>query len=116
MRVNRRYHDLYPEMGTGPVSTEPYYSEEYYELEREYIFKKAWLNAGRVEAIPKAGDFVVKDLAVCDTSVIIVRDHDGGSARSTTCARTAATRSPTTIGQQPLVLLPLPRWTYKLER
>lgn len=76
--VNRRYHDAYPEMGTGPVSTEPYYSEDHYELEREYIFKKVWLNAGRVEAIPKAGDFVVKDLPVCDTSVIVVRDHDGG--------------------------------------
>ena len=42
---NKRYHDLYPEIGTGAVSTEPYYSEEYFELEREYLFKKVWINA-----------------------------------------------------------------------
>ena len=75
---NRRYHDLYPELGTGPVSTEPYYSEDYYKLEKEYIFKKVWMNAGRIEAIPEAGDFVVQDLPVCDTSVVIVRTPDGG--------------------------------------
>ena len=34
-----RYHDLYPELGTGEISTEPYYSKEYFELEKEYIFK-----------------------------------------------------------------------------
>lgn len=75
---NRRYHDLYPEMGTGPVSVEPYYSEEYFQLEKEYLFKKVWLNAGRIEAIPNVGDFVVKDLPICDTSVIIVRNKEGG--------------------------------------
>ena len=75
---NRKYHDLYPEMGTGAVSTEPYYSEEYFELEREYVFKKCWMNACRVEQIPKAGDYFVKELPVCDTSVIVIRRKDGG--------------------------------------
>lgn len=73
-----RYHDLYPEMGTGEISTEPYYSEEYFELEKEYIFKKSWLNAGRIEDIPKAGDYIVKEVPVCDTSIVIVRRKDGG--------------------------------------
>ena len=75
---NRRYHDLYPEMGTGPVSTEPYYSEDYFKLEKEFLFKKVWMNAGRIEAIPEVGDYFVKDLPVCDTSVIVVRAPDGG--------------------------------------
>ena len=73
-----RYHDLYPEMGTDEISTEPYYSEEYFQLEKEYIFKKCWFNAGRIEDIPKAGDYVVKDVPVCDTSIVIVRRKDGG--------------------------------------
>lgn len=77
---NHRYHDRYPELGTGPVSTEPYYSEDYFQLEKEYLFKKVWINAGRVEAIPNAGDFIVKDLPICDTSVIIVRSKDGNIA------------------------------------
>ena len=65
-----RYHDLYPEMGTDEISTEPYYSEEYFQLEKEYIFKKCWFNAGRIEDIPKAGDYVVKEVPVCDLSLI----------------------------------------------
>jgi phenylpropionate dioxygenase-like ring-hydroxylating dioxygenase large terminal subunit len=74
---NRRFHDDYPEMGTGPVSTKPYYCEEQFQQEKEFIFKKVWLNAGRVEQIPAPGDFFVKDLPICDTSVIIVRDGEG---------------------------------------
>jgi hypothetical protein len=26
----KKWHDLYPELGTGPVPIEPYISEEYY--------------------------------------------------------------------------------------
>jgi hypothetical protein len=48
-----------------------------FEQERERIFKTAWLNIGRVERIPNAGDYFVKDLAVCDTSVLVVRGQDG---------------------------------------
>ncbi len=72
-----KWHARYPELGTGPVPIEPYISPEYFEKEREYIFRKVWLNVGRVEQIPEPGDYFVKDLAVCRTSIIIVRGHDG---------------------------------------
>src|SRR4029453_8954848 len=39
---NRREH--FPKMGTAPVSHESSISPEFYELEREAIFKRAWLN------------------------------------------------------------------------
>jgi len=74
---NRRYHDLYPELGTGPISIEPYVSHEYFEKERTLIFRKVWLNVGRVQDIPNAGDYFVKDLAICNTSILIVRGKDG---------------------------------------
>ena len=38
----------YPELGTGPVSFRDSTSPEFYEMEREAIFKRAWLNVGRV--------------------------------------------------------------------
>ena len=44
-----RLHDRYPDLGTGPVSVEPYVSVEHFELEREQIFRKSWLIVGRVE-------------------------------------------------------------------
>ena len=39
----------YPELGTGPISFRDSTSAEFYELEREAIFKRTWLNVGRVE-------------------------------------------------------------------
>ena len=68
--------ERYPELGTGPLPVEPYISREYFELERERIFRKVWLNVGRVEQIPNPGDYFVKDLAVCKTSVLVVRGKD----------------------------------------
>jgi phenylpropionate dioxygenase-like ring-hydroxylating dioxygenase large terminal subunit len=65
----------YPDLGTGVVSYEDSISPEFYELEREAIFKRAWLNVGRVEQVPKAGSYFTKELAVAKTSVIIVRDR-----------------------------------------
>lgn len=73
-----KWSKRYPDLGTGPVSIEPYISAEYFEKEREHIFRKVWLNVGRVEQIPEPGDYFVKDLAVCRTAVVIVRGEDGG--------------------------------------
>jgi phenylpropionate dioxygenase-like ring-hydroxylating dioxygenase large terminal subunit len=73
----KKWHDRYPELGTGPIPIEPYVSREYFERERERIFRKLWLNIGRVEQIPRPGDYFVKDLAVCSTSLLVVRGKDG---------------------------------------
>jgi phenylpropionate dioxygenase-like ring-hydroxylating dioxygenase large terminal subunit len=74
---NNKWHDRYPELGTGPIPIEPYVSREYFEKEREQIFCKVWLNIGRVEQIPNPGDYFVKDLAICQTSILVVRGKDG---------------------------------------
>ncbi|HBZ72293.1 MAG TPA: hypothetical protein DEP35_22190, partial [Deltaproteobacteria bacterium] len=67
----------YPELGTAPVSYESSISPEFYELERKAIFKRAWLNVGRVEQLRRSGSYFTKDLAVAKTSLIIVRGMDG---------------------------------------
>ncbi len=69
----------YPELGgTGPVSYEDSISPEFYELEREAVFKRAWLNVGgRVEQIPRTGNYFTKELKVVNTSIIVVRNRDG---------------------------------------
>ena len=67
----------YPELGTGPMSYEDSISPEFYELEREAIFKRAWLNVGRVEQLPRNGSYFTKDLAVARTNVVVVRDLNG---------------------------------------
>ncbi|RAY16933.1 aromatic ring-hydroxylating dioxygenase subunit alpha [Actinomadura craniellae] len=68
----------YPELGTAPVSYEDSISPEFYELEREAIFRRAWLNVGRVEQLPRKGSYFTKEVRVARTSVVVVRDGGGG--------------------------------------
>ncbi|MCB0929647.1 MAG: aromatic ring-hydroxylating dioxygenase subunit alpha [Mycolicibacterium insubricum] len=67
----------YPALGTGPVSYEDSINPEIYELERKAIFKRAWLNVGRVELIPRKGSYFTKELKVVNTSIIVVRTKAG---------------------------------------
>ncbi len=68
--------EQYPELGTGPVSYEDSISPEHYELERDAIFRRTWLNVGRVEQLPKVGSYFTKELDAARTSVIVVRAGD----------------------------------------
>ena len=67
----------YPEIGTAPVDYTDSIDPAYYEAERRAIFRHTWLNVGRVEQVPKTGRYFTKELAVADTSLIIVRGRDG---------------------------------------
>jgi len=64
-------------LGTDPVPIEPYISPEFYELEKQHVFKRTWIHVGRVEELPKPGDYFVKQLDACDASIIVVRTRSG---------------------------------------
>ncbi|WP_068273713.1 aromatic ring-hydroxylating oxygenase subunit alpha [Aldersonia kunmingensis] len=66
----------YPELGTGPISFRDSISPEFYEDEREAIFKRAWLNLARVEEVPNVGSVATKEIEVVDASLILVRGQD----------------------------------------
>src|ERR1700678_1541571 len=74
---NRFLNRYAEQLGTGPVPIEPFISADYFERERQTIFKHCWLNIGRVEQIPRPGDFFTKELAVCDANVLVLRGRDG---------------------------------------
>jgi phenylpropionate dioxygenase-like ring-hydroxylating dioxygenase large terminal subunit len=63
-------------LGTNPVPIEPFRSADFFELERERIFKKTWLFACREEELPEPGSFIVKDFEICQASVLITRGND----------------------------------------
>ena len=74
-------------LGTEPMSYEDSISHEFFELEREAVFKRAWLtSAGSSSAAD--GSYFTKELAVAETSVVVVRGRTARSAPSTTCAGT----------------------------
>ncbi len=70
------FTSAYPELGTGPVPVEPYISKDYFERECAQIFARTWINVGCEEQIPNPGDYFVRELAVCNTSVIVMRGKD----------------------------------------
>src|SRR5215475_3672568 len=62
---------------TKPLSFEDSVSPAFYELERDAIFRRAWLNVGRVDDLPRPGSWFTKDLVAARTSVLVTRDMDG---------------------------------------
>jgi Rieske 2Fe-2S family protein len=67
----------YPQLGTAPVSYEDSISPDFYELEREAIFKRAWLNVGRTEQLPRKGSYFTKEVKAANTSIIVARNMAG---------------------------------------
>lgn len=69
----------YPELGTGPVNYSDSIDPAFFEAEREAIFKRTWLNVGRVERLSRTGSYFTKELpsAGPGMSVIVVKTRDG---------------------------------------
>jgi phenylpropionate dioxygenase-like ring-hydroxylating dioxygenase large terminal subunit len=69
-------NDAIARLGTDPVPAGPYYQPEYFELEREAIFKRCWLQIGHVCELPKPGSFIVRPVEVANASILITRGKD----------------------------------------
>ncbi|WP_460071425.1 aromatic ring-hydroxylating oxygenase subunit alpha [Streptomyces sp. YKOK-I1] len=65
------------EIDTEPVSYADSISPEFYERERDAIFRRTWLNVGRVEQLPRKGSYFTKELDAARASVVVVRGTDG---------------------------------------
>ncbi|NND66511.1 MAG: aromatic ring-hydroxylating dioxygenase subunit alpha [Halioglobus sp.] len=57
------------------IPVEAYLSADYARAERDRLWRKVWLQAGRVEDIPEPGDYLTFD--VLDDSVLLVRSEQG---------------------------------------
>ena len=68
-------------LGTEPLSYEDSVSPEWFEAERDAIFRRVWLNVGRVEQLGRTGSYFTKDLPVARTSLLLVRTA-GGAVRA----------------------------------
>jgi phenylpropionate dioxygenase-like ring-hydroxylating dioxygenase large terminal subunit len=64
----------YPELGVDPISFADSVSPQFYELEREAIFRRAWLNVGRTEDLPRVGSYFTRELPAAKASIVVVRD------------------------------------------
>ncbi|WP_417595094.1 aromatic ring-hydroxylating oxygenase subunit alpha [Parasphingorhabdus sp.] len=75
--LDRTIDTIRTELGVDPISVDAIRNPDVYELEREKIFKNCWLKVSTDWEIPEKGDYKVKELAVADASVLIVRGKDG---------------------------------------
>jgi phenylpropionate dioxygenase-like ring-hydroxylating dioxygenase large terminal subunit len=63
-------------LGTAPVRYDDSISPAFYELERDAIFRRTWLNVGRMEQLPRVGSYFTKEIDAARTSVVVVRAAD----------------------------------------
>ena len=80
-----------PGSGHRPDLVPRLHIPEFYELEREAIFKRAWLNVARIEDLPSVGSYLTKEIEAANASIIVVKGPTSRSAHSTTSAATAET-------------------------
>lgn len=72
-----KFTPLYPELGTAPVSYEDCISPEFFEAEREAVFKRTWLCVGRVERLSRPGAYFTRELPGKLASIVITKGLDG---------------------------------------
>lgn len=97
----------------GPVPLEPYRSVAFFEAERDLVFKRAWLVIARVEEIPNAGDFVLKDVEIAGVSALITRSKGGDiKAFHNACSHRSTQVVIAREGNASRFVCPYHNWTY----
>jgi Rieske 2Fe-2S family protein len=64
----------HPDLGTDPMSYEDCISPALHDLERDAIFRRAWLMVGREEQVGKVGSYFTKSVDVLGGSIVVVRE------------------------------------------
>ena len=64
-------------LGTDPLPHEPNISPDYFEAERERVFRRCWLLLCREDELPGPASYTVKQVPMLHTSVLVVRGEDG---------------------------------------
>ncbi len=101
-------------LDTGPVSSDVYHSAKYFELEREQIFRRAWLLVGRVEMLPKPSDYIVREIEILNASVLITHQSDGTiAAFHNVCSHRASRVVLNDQGHASRFVCPYHAWTYR---
>ena len=63
-------------MGTDPIPARAYYDPEWFELERQAIFMRSWIEVGHVCELPEPGSWIRRELEFANASILIVRGKD----------------------------------------
>ncbi|KEZ20024.1 Ring-hydroxylating dioxygenase, large terminal subunit precursor [Sphingobium yanoikuyae] len=64
-------------LGAAPIPAAPYHDPAWFELEREAVFRRSWLQIGHVCELPDSGSFIRREIEALNVSLLIVRGRDG---------------------------------------
>jgi phenylpropionate dioxygenase-like ring-hydroxylating dioxygenase large terminal subunit len=73
-----RWSQLYPELGTGAITTDRFISQEFFDRESKLVFGRSWINVGTVHDLNGAKTFFTRDIKVVGVSLLVVQDAAGG--------------------------------------
>jgi phenylpropionate dioxygenase-like ring-hydroxylating dioxygenase large terminal subunit len=103
-------------LGTGPVPAGPYYRPEYFDLEREAIFKRGWLQIGHMSEIAEPGSFMVRQVEIANASILIVHGKDGKvRAFHNVCTHRGTQLVAQDCGKASSFSCPYHRWTFNYD-
>jgi phenylpropionate dioxygenase-like ring-hydroxylating dioxygenase large terminal subunit len=103
-------------LGTGPIPAKPYYDPAWFELEREAVFRRSWLQIGHVCELPEKGSFIRREVEVLSASVLVTRGK-GGEIRAfhNVCTHRGTQLVDAAEGRQNTFSCPYHMWTYGLD-
>ena len=90
-----------------------YTSDAFAQLERAHIFGKAWLCAGRADALKEPGDYMTMEIS--GEPVIILRDKDGALRGLSNVCRHRMSTLLEGRGHVRAIVCPYHAWTYNLD-
>lgn len=100
-------------LGTGPIPAGPYYRPDYFELEREAIFRRMWLHIGHACELPEPGAFIVRPFETVGASVLITRGKDDRiRAFHNVCTHRGTLLVDEPRGKRALFTCPYHAWTF----
>jgi phenylpropionate dioxygenase-like ring-hydroxylating dioxygenase large terminal subunit len=99
--------------GTGPVPAGPYYRSDYFDLEREAIFRRTWLQVAHVTELAEPGDFIARPIEIANASILITRANDGRvRAFHNVCTHRGTQLVSEASGRRSSFSCPYHRWTF----
>jgi phenylpropionate dioxygenase-like ring-hydroxylating dioxygenase large terminal subunit len=100
-------------LGTRPIPAKPYYDPAWFELEREAVFRRSWIQVGHVCELPGSGSFIRRELEVLNASLLIVRGKDGEvRAFHNVCTHRGTQLVAEAQGKRPTFSCPYHMWTF----
>jgi phenylpropionate dioxygenase-like ring-hydroxylating dioxygenase large terminal subunit len=103
-------------LGTGPIPVAPYVDPAWFELEREAVYRRSWLQVGHVCELPEPGRFIRRDIEMLHASILITRGKDGGlNAMHNVCTHRGTQLTQEAEGKKGRFSCPYHRWTFDLD-